>query len=145
MFSLRMFDHEKQSNMSVIPNWGTLKWQIEKAKRLILLQSQVLTAGGATVRCGWRSLHSHRGRDLGMGWNWTEIRDHVTRWCQRKSVWCASSCHKCIDIRHRHSSPLSTEWLALVCLLSFFFFKNVPVQETSRVTTAKVRAAYIGH
>lgn len=25
--------------------------------------------------------------------------------CQRKSVWCASSCRKCIDVRHRHSSP----------------------------------------
>lgn len=24
---------------------------------------------------------------------------------KKKSVWCASPCHKCIDIRHRHSFP----------------------------------------
>ena len=72
----------------------------------------------------------------------TEVGDRVSRWCQRKSVWCASSCHKCIDIRHRHSSPLSTERLALVCVC---VLKNVPVREISRVTIARVRAAYVGH
>lgn len=67
-----------------------------------------------------RSLHSHTGKDL--WWNTTEIRDHNTHWCQRKSGWCAFSCHKCIDVRHRHSSPLSTEWLALVFLCIFFYY-----------------------
>lgn len=97
-------------------------WKLKpsRGKGLILLQSQVLTVGGGGV------LRSNVAEGLcihtegEMGWNWTEIRDHVTRWCQRKSVWCASSCHKCIDIRHRHSSPLSTEWLALVCFHVLF-------------------------
>lgn len=97
-----------------------------------------------------RSLHSHTGKDL--WWNTTEIRDHNTHWCQRKSGWCAFSCHKCIDVRHRHSSPLSTEWLTLGFFVYFYFFKsffvlfkkNVPVQETSRVTTGEVRAAHVG-
>lgn len=69
-----------------------------------------------------RSLHSHTGKDL--WWNTTEIRDHNTHWCQRKSGWCAFSCHKCIDVRHRHSSPLSTEWLALGFFVYFYFFKS---------------------
>lgn len=62
--------------------------------------------------------------------------------CQKKSVWCASSCHRCMDIRHRHSSPLSTERLALVC--PFLKKINVPVRETSRVITADVRGGHWG-
>jgi len=69
----------------------------------------------------------------------TELKIRSWYRCQRKSVRCASSCHKCIDVRHRHSSPLSTEWLTLFIFLSFSFLQNVPVQETSRVTTADVQ------
>lgn len=47
-----------------------------------------------------------------------------------------------MDIRHRHSSPLSTERLALVC--PFLKKINIPVRETSRVITADVRGGHWG-
>lgn len=64
-------------------------------------------------------------------------------WCQRKSVWCASSSRKCIDVRHRHSSPPPAERLTLACPRLFFFF-NVPAQETCKVNTVGLHLAHVG-
>lgn len=135
--------HKKQSNKTIIPSLGKLKWSIQTEKQLILLQSQVLTAGGATGRCGWRSLHSHRGRDLwiGMKLNWNQ------RSCY--SLMPKKVCVMCFFLPqvHRHKAQAQFPSFNRVARISLFvpFLKIVPVQETSRVTMAEVGAAYIRH
>ena len=130
MFSHRVFDHKSKV---IRISAQTLEAKVVNKQRKKKTPHPCAESGvdsrGALQADTAEGLCIHTRGGLWMGWNWTEIRDHVTRWCQRKSVWCASSCHKCIDIRHRHSSPLSTERLATVCLfvcLSFFFFKKCP-------------------
>lgn len=64
--------------------------------------------------------------------------------CQRKSVWCASSSRKCIDVRHRHSSPPPAERLTVAHPVCFFcFFLNDSVQETCKVNTANLHPAHM--
>lgn len=107
--------------------------------------------GGAAVRCGWRSLHSSRRGKTPVRRQKEEtggiLLNSFFFGCQRKSVWCASSSRKCIDVRHRHSSPPAAERLTVACPIVFFSFSLffiVPVQETCKVNTVGLHSAYVG-
>lgn len=91
------------------------------------MQSQVLTAGGATGGHGWRSLHSHQGRFVdGMKLNWNQ------RSCY--SLMPKKVCVMCFFLPqvHRHKAQAqfpsfnrAARNSLFVCLFVLFFFKKM--------------------
>lgn len=55
-------------------------------------------------------------------WDGTKLKSELVFWTKENRRDVLLLCHKCIDIRHRHSSPPSTERLAsfLFCFCPYF-------------------------
>lgn len=93
---------------------------INKKAGPILLQSQVLTAGGAAVGCGWRSLHSQREKFVGgMKRNWNQ-RSWYSLMPKKVCVMCFF-----LPQVHRRKAQAQFPSFNRVARISLSFFKKM--------------------
>lgn len=112
--------HRRKSTKTLAKKRSNWTFQINES---ILLQTRVGVHGR------WAELQSDVAEGLciqaeGEKHQWEDGRkepEDLFFGCQRKSVWCASSSRKCIDVRHRHSSPPPAERLTVAHPVCFFF------------------------